>query len=83
MRWKNFDFQFRSSSTTTAGVSDIRPKIVGQNKNAFSAERTIHIKDARIEKQENPNVLILRGHTLHLTKGVQNTKTGIQATCGQ
>ena len=31
-------------------------------------------KDARIEKQENPNVLIVRDHMLHLTKGVQKTK---------
>ena len=44
--------------------------IVGQNKNVLSAKRTIHIKDARIEKQENPSVLIVRGHMLHLTKGI-------------
>ena len=49
MRWKNLDLQIRSSSATTAEVSDIRPKIVGQNKIVSSAERTIHIKDARIE----------------------------------
>ena len=74
MRWKNFYLQFRSSSATAAKVSDIRPKIVGENKNVSSAERTIHIKDARIEKQENPNVLTVRGHMLHLTKGVRNIK---------
>ena len=54
--------------------SDIRPKIVGENKNVSSVERIIQIKDAGIKKQENPNVLIVRGHMLHLTKGVRNTE---------
>ena len=74
MSGKNFNLQFRSSSVTTAKVSHIWPKILGQNKNALSVETTIHTKDARIEKQENPNVLIVRDHMLHLTKGVQKTK---------
>ena len=50
-RWKNFDLQFRSGSATTAKMSGIRLKIVGQNKNVSSAVRTIHTKNARIEKQ--------------------------------
>ena len=36
-----------------------------------------------MEKQGSQNVPAVRGHMLHLTKGVWNTKTGIQATCGQ
>ena len=51
MRWKNFDLQFWSSSATTAKVSDIWPKHVGQNKNVSFAKRTILIKDAQTEKQ--------------------------------
>ena len=74
MRWKNFYLLFRSSSATTAKVSDIRPKIVRKNKNVLSVERIIHMKDAQIKKQENLNVLTVRGHMLHLTMGVRNTK---------
>ena len=48
--------------------------MLGQNKSILSAKRTIHIKDARTEKQENPNVPIVRDHVLHLTKCVRNTK---------
>ena len=66
--------EFRSSSATNAKVSDIRPKHVGQNKNVSSAERTILKRDAQIEKQRNQNVLTVRDHMLHLTKGVRNTK---------
>ena len=60
--------EFRSSVSVTC------LKIVGQNKNVSSAVRTIHIKDARTEKQENQSVPIVRGHILRHTKGVQNTK---------
>ena len=74
MRWKNFDPQFRSSSASTAKVSDIWPKTVGQNKNVSSAKRAIPIKDARIEKQGNQNMPTVSGHMLHLTKNVRNTK---------
>ena len=66
--------QFQSSSATATKVSDIRQKHVNQNKNVSSAERTILTKDAQTEKQGNQNVLTLRNHMLHLTKGVRNTK---------
>ena len=71
---EEFDLQFRSGSARTANVSDIQLKIVGQNKNASSAERIIHTKDAQIEKQINQSVPTVRGHMLHLTKSVPNTK---------
>ena len=74
MRWKKFDLQFRSSSATTAKVSETRPKIVGRNKNVSSTERTIHIKDARIENQGNQNVPTAMGHMLHLYKGCPEYK---------
>ena len=71
MRWKNFDFRFRSGSATTAKVSDIPNKTAGQNKNVSSAVRIIPRKDTRIKKQGNQSVPTVRGHMLHLTKGVQ------------
>ena len=74
MRWKNFDLQFRSSSATTAKVSDIRPKHAGLNKNVSSTERAILIKDAQIEKQGNQNVPIVKGYMMPFAKGVRNTK---------
>ena len=48
--------------------------------------RTIHIKDARVESQENLPAQIVRDHMLLHIKGVQNTntkKTGVQTTCGK
>ena len=36
--------------------------------------RTILTKDARIEKQENQSVPVVRDHRMHHTKGVWNTK---------
>ena len=63
-------------------VEEFRLKLVGQSKNVSSAVRTIHIKDVRIEKQENQSVPIVRGHILCHTKGVPIRETGIQATCG-
>ena len=67
---------FRSGNASTAKVSDIRLKLVGQNKNVSSAVRTILTKDARIKKQENLSVPTARDHMLHHTKGVRNTKNG-------
>ena len=72
---EEFYLQFRSNSATTAKVSDIRPKTVGQSKNVLSVERIICTRDARMEKPGNQNVLTVRGHMLHPTKGVQNTKS--------
>ena len=57
-----------------AKVSDTRPETAGQSKNVLSAERNIHTRDARIEKPGSQNVVIVRGHMFHPTKGVQNTK---------
>ena len=74
MRWKNFGLQFWSSNATTANVLVIQPKHADQNKNVSSAERTISVKNAQIEKQGNQNALTVKGHMLHLTKGVWNTK---------
>ena len=37
--------------------------------------RTIHTKDAQKKKQNSPNVPIVLGHMLHLTKGVQSIKS--------
>ena len=77
MRWKNFDLQFRSRSASTANVSIIRPKTVGQNRNVLFAVRTTLTKNARAEKQDNQSVPIVRGHMLRHTKGVRSIKTGI------
>ena len=52
-------------------------KTVGPSRNVLSAVRTILAKDVRIGKQENQSVPVVRGHMLHHTKGVRNTKTGI------
>ena len=35
----------------------------------------IHIKDARVENQENPHVQIVTDHMLLPIKGVRNTKS--------
>ena len=43
---EEFRSLFRSGNASTAEVSDIRLKIVGQNKNVSSAVRTILTKDA-------------------------------------
>ena len=40
----------------------------------ISVVRVIPIKDALTRKQENPNVQNVRGHMLHLIKGVLHTK---------
>ena len=39
-----------------------------------SVEKATHIKDARIEKKSNLNVLTVKDHVLQITKGVQPTK---------
>ena len=49
-------------------------KTCRSKQNVSSAERTIPIKDAQIEKQGNQNTPTVRGYMLHLIKGVQNTK---------
>ena len=74
MRWKNFESQFWSSSATAVKVSDTPPKTADQNKNVLSVERIVHTRDAQIEKPGTQNVLIVRGHILHLIKGAQNIK---------
>ena len=72
--------QFRSPISVTqcynCQIFGHSVKTVGQNKKVSSALRTIHIKDARIDKQENLSMPIVRGHMLHHTKGVWNTKNG-------
>ena len=55
-------------------VSDIRQKQVDQNKNVSSAEITIPTKDAQIKTQGNQNLITVRGHMLHLTKGCLEDK---------
>ena len=65
---------FRSSSVTAANISDIRPKTVRQKLSVSSVEKATLIKDARIEKNSNLNVPIVKDHMLQTTKGVQPTK---------
>ena len=65
---------FRFSSVTTASISVIRPKIVRLKPSVSSVEKATHIKDARIEKKSNLNVLIVKDHMLPITKSVQPTK---------
>ena len=57
-----------------AKVLAIQLKTVGPNRNVLSAVRTILTKDARIEKQKDQSVPVVRGHMLRHTKGVRNTK---------
>ena len=73
-RWKNFFSPFWFGSASTAKVSDIRHKTVSPSKNVSSVVRTIHTKDAPKKKQNSPNVPTVRGHMLHLTRGVSNIK---------
>ena len=56
-------------------VSDIRHKTVSLSKNVSSVVRTIHTKDAPKKKQNSPSVQTVRGHMLHLTRGVLNIKS--------
>ena len=74
-RWKNFASPFRFGSASTASVSDIWHKTVNLSKNVSSVVRIIHTKDAQKKKQNSPNVQTVRGHMLHLTRGVPNIKS--------
>ena len=65
---------FRSSSVITANISVIRLRIVRQKPSVSSVEKATHIKDARIEKKSNLNVLTVKDHMWQSTKGVQPTK---------
>ena len=65
----------RFGSASTANVSDIRHKTVSLSKNVSSVVRTIHTKDAQKKKQNSPSVQTVRGHMLHLTRGVLNIKS--------
>ena len=62
---------FRFSSVITASISAIWPKIVRLKPSVSSVEKTTQIKDARIKKKSNLNVLIVKVHMLPITKGVQ------------
>ena len=66
---------FRFSSVKTAKISVIRPKNVRLKLSVLSVEKATHTKDARTEKNSNPNVLIVKDHMLQTIKGVQLTKS--------
>ena len=65
---------FRFSSVITAKISVIRPKNVRLKLSVLSVEKA-NKKDARTEKNSNPNVLTVKDHMLQTTRGVQLTKS--------
>ena len=74
-RWKSFVLPFRFSSVITAKISVIRPKNVRLKLSVLSVEKVTHSKDARTEKNSNPNALVVKDHMLPIIKGVQLTKS--------
>ena len=67
--------EFRTPiSVQQCKVSVIRPKHVGSKLNVSSVGRAIIIKDVQIKRRNSQNAPVVKGHMLHLTKGVQHTK---------
>ena len=73
---------FRFSSVITAKISVIQQKNVRLKLSVLSVEKATHTKDARTEKNSNPNVLIVKDHMLQTIKVSSLQKAGVPSTCG-